>query len=138
MGSLTPSYARTGWNPHPLQRCDEAAGQLLTGMASSTGPLADCFSNVPGHGSVGLQATITSTTPSVNVCRSQQATLAGSFGVASSYGYQSMSGARLGARTVWFDRKPHTSSLWTLNIASASTTSTGGWARGFTTGSTAT
>jgi hypothetical protein len=138
MGSISPNYAKPGWNTHHLQRCDEAAGQLLTGLDSSTGPIADCFGSIPGHGSIGLLSSITSTTPTVSVCLSQPATIAGSYGVASSGSYLMMSGVRLGARTVWFDRKPRTSSTWTLNVTSTGTTSTGGWARSFTSGATST
>jgi hypothetical protein len=138
MGPISPWYAHEGWNTHHIQRCDEAAGQLLTGMKTSTGPVADCFGSIAGHGAVGLLASVTSTTPTVSVCLSQAATIAGSYGVAPSGGYQMMSGLRLGARTVWFDRKPHTSSAWTLNVTSTGTTSTGGWARSFTSGATST
>ena len=50
---------------------------------------------------------------------SQLATLSGRFAVASNSSYQAMSGAPLGLRRVWIDRKPRTSSVWTLNVSSA-------------------
>ena len=119
MGPIAPAYAASGWNTHHLQRCDEAAGQLLSGMAAASGPLADCFAQISGHGSIGLIPALTATTTVVSVCLSQPATLSGSFGIGSNGGYQALSDQRLGGRLIWFDRKPHTSSLWTQNVASA-------------------
>lgn len=139
MGSTSPWYPNYGWNTHHIQRCDEAAAQLLTGVASSYGPIADCFNNVAGHGAVGLIAAVTPSSTSLSACLGAVATLSGSFGVARDGRYQSMAGLALGGRTVWFDRKPHTSSAWTLNVASATTSGSGtNWSRGFSTGSTAT
>ena len=139
MGSVSPWYANTGWNTHHIQRCDEAAGQFLTGLGSAYGPIADCFDHVSGHGTQGLTPSLSATSTALSVCLSQAATLSGSFGITADYRYQALAGQGLGGRTIWFDRKPHTSSYWTLNVAAA-TTGAGGtnWTRGFTTGSTAT
>jgi hypothetical protein len=139
MGSVSPWYANYGWNTHHIQRCDEAAGQLLTGMSSPYGPIADCFSNVAGHGATGLAPALTASSTSISACLGTAATMSGSFGIRSDYRYQQMSGLPLGGRTIWFDRKPHTSSTWTLNVAAATTTGDGtNWSRAFSTGSTST
>ena len=139
MGSVSPWYANTGWNTHHIQRCDEAAGQLLTGVGSAYGPLANCFDHVAGHGVSGLLPSLTASATSVSVCRSQAALLSGSFRIAANAGYQSLSGQPLAGRTVWFDRRPSGSSTWTLNIASATTTTgSPNWTRSFSTGSTTT
>ncbi|MEO6207087.1 MAG: hypothetical protein ABIP77_03940 [Candidatus Limnocylindrales bacterium] len=138
MGGTSPWYPNIGWNTRHIQRCDHAAAQLINGMANPSGPLADCFENVAGHGTVGLRSALSASSTSLSVCTSQTAVLSGGLGVAVSSGYQRMSGAPLGGRTVWFDRKPRTSSVWTLNIASAVTSASGSWSRGFSTGSAAT
>jgi len=139
MASVTPAYASVGWNTHHLQRCDQAAGQLLAGLGSPTGPIADCFDHAAGHGTVGLIPAITSTTASLTVCLSKAATLAGTFGIAADGRYQKLAGQLLGGRTIWFDRKPSTSSTWTLNVASATTGTAGtNWTRAFSTTSSAT
>jgi len=137
MGSVSPWYANTGWNTHHIQRCDEAAGQLLTGLGSAYGPLADCFDHVAGHGITGMVPSITASSTAVIFCLSQPAPLSGSFRIAANASYQSLSGQPLAGRTVWFDRKPSGSSAWTLNIASATTTAgSPNWTRSFSTGST--
>lgn len=139
MGAVSPWYANFGWNTHHIQRCDLAAAQFLYGLQFSSGPLADCFNAVTGHGSVGLIPSITSTSSTIVVCRSQNAILSGSFGVNADYRYQALSGQRLAGRTLWFDRKPHASTTWTLNVASA-VTGVGGtnWSRAFSTSSIST
>lgn len=139
MGSVSPWYPNAGWSTRHIQRCDQAAGQLLTGLASPYGRLADCFDHVLGHGTIGLVASLRPAVSSLSVCRSATATISGSFGVAPSGSYGAMSGQSLGGRTVWFDRKPRTSATWTLNVASA-TTGVGGtnWSRGFTSGTATT
>ena len=139
MGAISPWYANQGWNTHHIQRCDEAAGQLLTGLASATGPIADCFDHVAGHGAIGLVPRLAANATLLTVCLTQAATLSGAFGIAADSRYQALAGQMLGGRTVWFDRKPHASSTWTLNVASAST-STGAtnWTRGFSSGSSST
>jgi hypothetical protein len=140
MASVTPWYALAGWNTHHIQRCDLAAAQLAYGLGSASGGLADCFDHAAGHGSVGLIPALSASTTSISVCLSQPATLSGSFGVGSDWRYGALAGRTLAGRTVWFDRKPRTSSVWTLNIASATTTASGGsnWTRSFSTGSTTT
>jgi hypothetical protein len=137
MGSVSPWYPNYGWNTHHIQRCDEAAGQLLTGMSSPYGPIADCFNNVAGHGAVGLIPALSASSTAIYACLGQTATMWGSFGIRWDYRYQVMSGLPLGGRTIWFDRKPHTSSTWTLNVAAATTGPSGmNWSRGFSTGAT--
>jgi hypothetical protein len=139
MGSVSPAYASTGWNTRHIQRCDQAAGQLRYGMGSASGQLADCFDHVTGHGVVGLVPSLRSNATTLSVCRAASATLAGSFGVSANSSYGALSGQVLAGRTIWFDRKPHTSSTWTLNVASASTTTgTTNWTRSFTSGTTST
>lgn len=139
MGSVSPWYPNFGWNTHHIQRCDEAAGQLVAGLGSSYGSLADCFDHTAGHGVGGLVASLGVTTTSFSVCLSQAAYLSGSFGIAADDRYGALNGQGLGGRTIWFDRKPHTSSTWTVNIASAITgAGATNWSRGFTTGSTTT
>jgi hypothetical protein len=137
MGSVSPWYANTGWNTHHIQRCDEAAGQLLYGMLAPSGPVADCFDSIAGHGSVGLIPALTAPVKSISACRSQTATLSGGFAVASNGQYAAMSGQSLAGRTVWFDRKLHSGSTWTLNVASAVTaTGATNWSRSFSSGTT--
>jgi hypothetical protein len=138
MGAVSPWYANTGWNTRHIQRCDEAAAQLLYALASAYGQLADCFGSITGHGSVGLIPAISVNSSSLSVCLSQSATLGGGFAIGTSSGYGALAGDPLGGRTVSIDRKPHTSSTWTLNVASASTSGSGSWTRAFTTTSTAT
>jgi hypothetical protein len=139
MGSVSPRYALTGWNTHHLQRCDEAAAQLRYGMQSGSGPIADCFDHIYGHGAIGLVSSIRTSASTISVCRAAVATLSGFFGVASTGSYGLLSGQSLAGRTIWFDRKPRSSSTWTLNVASA-TTGTGAtnWSRGFSSGTTST
>jgi hypothetical protein len=139
MGSVAPWYATTGWNTHHIQRCDESAAQLLTGLGSPSGPLADCFDHIAGHGVAGLLPSLTDAATSVAACLSQVATLSGSFGVAPDARYQALAGQGLAGRTIWFDRKLHTATTWTLNVASAVTgPGSANWSRGFSTGSATT
>ena len=42
MGPVSPWYPNAGWNTHTIQRCDEAAAQLLTGLGS---PNVVCVGN---------------------------------------------------------------------------------------------
>jgi hypothetical protein len=139
MGSVSPRYALAGWNTHHLQRCDVAAAQLRYGIGSASGPIADCFDHIAGHGSTGLVASLRSNVSTLSVCRAATATLSGTFGVAANSSYLLLSNQLLGGRTIWFDRKPHTSSVWTPNVASATTGVSGtNWTRAFTSGTTTT
>ncbi len=139
MGSASPWYPNTGWNTHHIQRCDESAAQLVTGLGSAYGPLGECFDHVSGHGVAGLVPSLTNATASVRTCLSQVAYLSGSFGIAPDSRYRALAGQSLAGRTVWFDRKLHSATTWTLNVASAVTGTAGtNWSRGFSTGSTTT
>jgi hypothetical protein len=139
MGSVSPWYPNAGWNTHHIQRCDHAAAQLRYGMSSAYGSLAECFDHVAGHGAIGLLPSLTASTTVIAACLSHTATLSGSFGIAADSRYQALAAQRLGGRTVWFDRKPHTGSAWTMNVASATTGPSGtNWSRGFATSSSST
>ncbi len=59
MGSATPSRPSQGWNTHQIQRCDEAAAQLLYDVASSAGVYAGCFDHILHHGTSGLVSAAT-------------------------------------------------------------------------------
>ena len=139
MGPVSPWYPNAGWNTHTIQRCDESAAQLLIGLGSPNGPLGDCFDHVAGHGAAGLVPALTNSTTTAGACLGQIATLTGSFGIASDSRYKVLSGQRLGGRTVWFDRKLHSATTWTLNVASTISGASGtNWSRGFSTGSSTT
>jgi hypothetical protein len=135
MGSVAPWYPTTGWNTHHIQRCDQAAAQLLTGLGTAFGQVADCFDHVAGHGLAGLASSMTSA-GAVSACLAQTAILSGTFGIAPDSRYGALAGQGLAGRTIWFDRKLHTATTWTSNIASTISGAGGAWSRGFTTGST--
>jgi hypothetical protein len=141
MNTGSPAYAQYGWNTHHIQRCDEAAAQLSYGVGSPYGQFADCFASIPSAGYSGLVPGWSVSTTTISVCLFQQAVLGGRVAIANiPYSYQSLADSPLAGRTVWFDRKPRTSSYWTLNVTSTTATAASGanWTRAFSTSASTT
>lgn len=141
MGSTSPWASNTGWNKTYIERCDHAAAQLKYGVKNSAGVYADCFLNITNHGPAGLKSRATVGSSSYSACIGATATATGRLAIATdSTNYQALSNTPLSNRTLWFDRKPSTSSTWTNNVTSttASNASGNNWSKGFSSGSSIT
>jgi len=140
MSTTQPWSPNPGWNQAKLVRCDEAGAQLAYGLNNSAGVYADCFKNITNGGTVGLKSRATSSATQYNVCLGGTVTTTGRLAIETASSYRALSNMPLSSRTIWFDRKPSTSSTWTNNIASATASNASGnnWARAFSSGSTST
>jgi hypothetical protein len=139
MGSSTPSSPNQGWNTHHIQRCDEAAAQLLYDVADSAGVYAGCFDHVLHHGTSGLVTTASVGATSYWACVNSGVTVSGRLAVATDSAYQALSNNPLTGRTLWFDRRPVGGS-WTTDVTSTTATSASGnnWAKTFSSASAVT
>lgn len=141
MGSVSPWATNTGWNKTYIERCDEAAAQLKYGVKNSAGVYADCFLNVANHGPAGLKTRATVASTSYFACVGATATASGRLAIATdSTNYVALSNTPLSSRTLWFDRKPSTSSTWTNYVTSTTASNASGdnWSKGFSSGSSIT
>ena len=135
MASATPSSPTTGWATHHIQKCDQAAAQLLYDLAALAGVYADCFDHVTGHGVVGLVSTATATAPVASACYGTALSISGRLEVQANANYGTLGGNPLASRTVYIDRKLQSSGTWTVDYATttASNANTGtNWSRSFT------
>jgi hypothetical protein len=139
MSSSTPSSPNQGWNTHHIQRCDEAAAQLLYDVADSAGVYAGCFDHVLHHGTSGLVTTASVGATSYWACVNSGVTVSGRLAVATDSAYQALSNNPLTGRTLWFDRRPVGGS-WTTDVTSTTATSASGnnWAKTFSSASAVT
>jgi hypothetical protein len=140
MRAAQPRYNLSGWNTETLRECDEARAQLLYDVRNTAGPYAGCFDHIAGGASPnGLYSKATVAASAYTVCLGTTATATGRLAILTTTNYQELSNNPLSNRTLWFDRKPSTSSTWTPNVASttASNASPGSnWSRAFTTSAT--
>lgn len=138
MGAISPAYDASGWDTHHIQRCDQAAAQLLYGVSTPFGKYPDCFKGIPRSGKVGLMPGGYIAPAAISVCLGQPAVLTGRTALINiAYAYKALADTPLAGRTIWFDRKPQTSSVWTLKVASTVASAAKGvnWSRSFTTSS---
>lgn len=134
MASVTPWSPTTGWNTHHVQKCDEAAFQLLYDLSAMAGVYADCFDHVTGHGVGGLVSTATASAPIASTCYGTALSITGRLAIQTNTNYGTLSNNPLASRTVYIDRKLHSSSTWTADYSSAVATSAGtgnNWSRSF-------
>jgi hypothetical protein len=131
MASTTPWSPNVGWNTHHIQRCDEAAAQLKYGVVNSAGVIADCFDDIAGHGVNGLISVATTSATSYAGCTGQGVSAAGRLAIKTTANYERLSNLPLTNRTVYFDRKLHSATTWTLNYLSAVASNVAGnnWTR---------
>ncbi len=130
----------TGWNSTTTQRCDASALQLWYDVATSSGPYADCFDHVTGHGTVGLVSTASVGAASYFGCTGTSVTATGRLAIKTdATNYKELTNNPLTGRTVLFDRRPVGGS-WTLGVTSTSASSVLGnnWSKAFTSGSSIT
>lgn len=135
MASTTPSYDTDGWARHHVMKCDEAAFQLKYDLAALAGRYADCFDHVAGHGVSGLFSTATISAPVASACYGTALSITGRLEVQTNTNYETLGGNPLASRTVYIDRKLHSSGTWTADYSSAVATNanTGNnWSRSFT------
>jgi len=130
MAATTPWSPNSGWSTKHIQRCDEAAGQLLYDVANTAGPYADCYRAITGHGTNGLITTASVNLASYTACVGFNASTGGRIAVKTTTAYKRLSDNPLTGRKVWFDRKPSTGSTWTTNVHSTIATNASGtnWA----------
>ncbi|MEA2674277.1 MAG: hypothetical protein QOI92_1469 [Chloroflexota bacterium] len=134
MASTTPWSPNTGWNTKHIQKCDEAAGQLLYGLSDLTGVYGDCFASITGHGSGGLASTLTSTGSGQFLCNGQGAAVSGRLAIkVDTTNYKQVSGNPLAGRTIYFDRAVSGSGSWVLNFSSTTASAATGnnWSASF-------
>ncbi|MFH0751785.1 MAG: hypothetical protein V2B17_08110 [Chloroflexota bacterium] len=135
MASTTPSSPATGWATHHVQKCDEAAFQLKYDLAALAGRYADCFDHIAGHGSTGLVSTATISAPVASACYGTALSITGRLEIQTNTNYGTLGGNPLASRTVYIDRKLHSSGTWTADYSSAVATNanTGNnWSRSLT------
>ncbi|MEO8290555.1 MAG: hypothetical protein ABI649_06115 [Gaiellaceae bacterium] len=133
MGSVSPWLPNGGWNTHHIQRCDEAAAQLLYDLASTAGVYANCYDHIAGAVDGKLESTISMAGTSAFACSGQAVAVKGRAAILNTTNYKRLADNPLTNRTVWFDRKLHSGATWTLNIAStlASNVSGNNWTKSF-------
>lgn len=122
MGATAPWYPTATWNLHHIQRCDEAAAQLLYGVASPSGQFADCLRGLARGAQTNLIPIMRPSVTSMNLCNFQQAVLKGRFAIANLAAYGSLADSPLAGRTIWIDRREYTSPVWLRNFASMTAT----------------
>ncbi len=135
MAATTPSSPTTGWATHHIQKCDQAAAQLLYDLAALAGVYADCFDHVTGHGVSGLVSSATASAPVASACYGTALSINGRLEVQTNTNYGTLSGNPLASRTVYVDRKLHSAGTWTVDYATAvaNNSNTGNnWSRSFT------
>lgn len=133
MASTTPWSPNSGWSTHHIQRCDEAAAQLNYGIVDSAGVYANCYDHIAGHGVSGLISTVTTAASSYGECPGFGVNVTGRLAIKSTTNYKSVSGLPLTSRTLSFDRKLHSATTWSLNVASTTASNAGGnnWSETF-------
>ncbi len=133
MSTYGRKYPLSGWNQTHMRKCDEAAAQLLYGVRAYDGPYANCFEEIAGHGIDGLKTIASSTYSSYTACIGFNSSTSGRLAVkdASNSNYGELADNPLQGRTLWFDRKPSSSSTWTNNVHSTVATASGSsnWSR---------
>jgi predicted secreted protein len=136
MASVTPWYAHTGWNTHHIQRCDEAAAQLLYDLASTAGVYADCYDHIPGAVEGKLDSAVTVQYTSYSACVGVPFNIYGRAAVMNTTNYKRLANNPLTNRVVRFDRKPHSGTTWTLNVGSTTASNAAGynWVEDFSAG----
>lgn len=135
MASTTPWSPTSGWATHHVQKCDEAAFQLLYDLAALAGVYADCFDHITGHGVNGLVSTATASAPIASACYGTALSITGRLEILTNSNYGTLGGNPLASRTVFIDRKLHSAGTWTADYSSAVATNanTGtNWSRSFT------
>jgi hypothetical protein len=113
MRSVSPEVGMTGGDRSTLQRCDQAALQLMWDLADLAQPYGDCFDGIASHGVTGLVTRLTVSGSSFAACLGATVPVEGRLAVAPYTDYRRLSNNPLAVRTVWFDRKPHSSTTWT-------------------------
>lgn len=101
MTTVSPDDNDTDWAVHHLQECDQARAQLIFGMASSTGKVAQCFDDdAIGHFTLNGLATIASLSQASSPCIGDTFTVSGSLKISTFADYGALAGAPLGGRSV--------------------------------------
>jgi hypothetical protein len=121
-----PQNPDLGYNTHTLLQCDEATMQLMYDVATTNGPYAGCFDHFAGHGVQGLISAATASAPVTSGCYGAGLAINGRLAIQTTSAYEHISGNPLTSRTVFFDRKLHSSSTWTLDYASSVATNSAG------------
>jgi hypothetical protein len=140
MQANTPMEPNAGSLTHAYQVCDLVGLEFAYGLLDETAAYPNCVDHIPGESVTSLVSTATVSSTSWGACIGQVITVPGRLSLKSSTNYGVLSNQALTGRTLWFDRKPHTGSTWTLNVTSTSAATGLGnnWSKAFSTGSTTT
>jgi hypothetical protein len=129
------SKPRAGYDSSSPKECDQASLLMTYGAASLAGDLSSCLDHVPGGTTSGLVTVQTVSSTTGTNCAGSSITLSGRLATQSNGNYGRLSNISLASRTIFIDRKLHSTSTWTLDWSSMTTTSaTSGnnWTRAFT------
>lgn len=97
------SYANTGWNYIHLQKCDQAAAQLLYDVFDKAGDYGDCFDHLANHGTDGLKTDLSASIAAVDVCQGTPVTVTGRAQIHDYTSYAKLAKNSLEARVIEFD-----------------------------------
>jgi hypothetical protein len=108
-------------------------------VQTTSGPYADCFDHITGHGVSGLVSTASVSSTSYHACIGVGATAAGRLAIKTDANYNQLANNPLTDRTIFFDRRP-VGGTWTLDVTSATATNVSGnnWSKTFSNGGAAT
>jgi hypothetical protein len=137
MGGCTGGCGKpnAGYDSASPRECDEAALQLEYDLYQFGSAYGDCLDGISNAGSTGLLTGTTLTQTSGTVCTGMSISISGRMAVATFCSYQTLSNNPLALRTIYFDRKLHSSSTWTVDWSSTATsgaTSGNNWTKSFT------
>jgi hypothetical protein len=125
MSSVTPWSPNAGWNTHHIQRCDEAAAQLLYDVSSSAGVFADCFDAIADHGVNGLKSNATVASTYYYGCVGIGETVTGRLEIKDLPGYKLIGGNPLTGRTLNIYRRLSGSTTWSFYSSTIPTNASG-------------
>ena len=132
----TPCYkAKPGWDSTTPQECDQAALQMRYAMQDLTGNWSSCLDHVAGGGSGGLVTVHSLSQATGTTCAGSSITISGRLATKSDSNYVNLSNINVASKTMYVDRKLHSSSTWTVDWAIVLTTSAASgnnWTRSFT------
>jgi hypothetical protein len=135
MTSSSPAKPNAGWDSTTPKECDQAALQMKYGLQSLAGQYSECLDHAPGAGSDGLATKVTKSKTTATTCTGLNISISGRLTTATNSGYELLSNLNIASRTIYVDRKLHSSSTWTTDwrtLTTSSAASGNNWTRNFT------